>query len=142
LSAFGVNGYENDFAELAPSCTNADAGTKGSVTSKLNNYFNTSCFAPYPVIGADGEATGFGNTKPGILRGPAQNNLDLALSKQFPFPWPRHGTSLEFRVEAFNAFNTPQFSDPVLTSDTSNFGVINTVAVSPRILQLALKLSF
>lgn len=141
LSVNGVNGEEGDFAEIAPGCSNSDVGTKGSVTSKLNNYFNTSCIGTDPVVGDDRVATGFGNSKPGIVRGPAQNNIDLALIKEFPVALLKGG-DVEFRAEAFNAFNTPQFSDPVLYSDQSNFGVINSLAVSPRILQLALKVSF
>jgi hypothetical protein len=141
LSAYGVNGEEGDFAEISPGCSNADVPTKGSVTSKLNSYFNLSCIGTDPVIGDDGLATGFGNSKPGIVRGPAQNNVDFALIKQFPVSLLKGG-DIEFRAEAFNAFNTPQFSDPVQYSDQSNFGVINSLAVSPRIFQLALKISF
>ncbi len=50
--------------------------------------------------------------------------------------------TFEFRAETFNLFNTPQFSDPGLAVDSPTFGVINTTSVNPRILQLALKISF
>lgn len=142
FNAFGINSAEGDFAQLAPNCSGLQVLTPGSVTHKLNNYFNTSCFTSYPVIGADGVATGFGNSRPGLVRGPAQNNADLALVKVFPFSLRHSQANAEFRAEAFNAFNTPQFSDPALTQDTANFGVITSTAVSPRILQLAIKLSF
>jgi hypothetical protein len=142
FNAFGINGAEQDFAYRGSNCTNAQVATPGSVTHKLNDYFKASCFAAYPVIGDDGLATGFGNTKPGITRGPAQNNADLALMKEFPVSLHHDTGNVEFRAEAFNALNTPQFSDPVLYQDAPNFGVISTSAVSPRILQLAVKLSF
>lgn len=141
FNAYGINGQEQDFAEVQ-GCTNAQVRTPGSVTHKLNDYFKATCFAPYPVIGADGLATGFGNTRPGITRGPAQNNADLALIKTFPVSLHHETGNVEFRAEAFNALNTPQFSDPVLYADAPNFGVINTTAVAPRILQLAVKLGF
>ncbi len=142
FNAYGISGTEGDFAELAPNCTNAQVLTSGSVKHKLNNYLDANCFTSYPVIGDDGLATGFGNTRPGIARGPAQNNTDLALIKAFPFSLRHEQANAEFRVETFNTFNTPQFADPVLAQDAPNFGVINRTAVSPRIMQLALKLSF
>jgi len=148
LNAFGVNGQESDFAEIAPGCTSDQLGTRGSVTSKLNNYFNKNCFTNPPVIGADGIATGFGNSKPGLLRGPAQNNVDFALQKRFSFKVRGELADGEFRVESFNTLNTPQFGDPTMSGsptaayDSPSFGVINTTSVAPRILQLAVKFSF
>ena len=142
-NAFGVNGTDQDFAEITPGCSNSQVGTPGSVTSKLNNYFNQTCFtAPYPVVGADGIATGFGNSRPGILRGPAQNNVDFALQKMFAIRIWRQPIQSQFRAELFNAFNTPQFGDPTTTVDSPAFGIVNTTAVAPRIMQLAIKFSF
>ncbi len=143
LNAFGINSTDQDFAELTPTCTSSQLGTRGSVTSKLNNYFNTNCFtSTYPVVGADGVATGFGNSKPGLLLGPAQNNVDFAMAKTFPFNVRSKSADVQFRAELFNAFNTPQFSDPGLALDSPTFGVITTTAVAPRIMQLALKINF
>jgi hypothetical protein len=53
-------------------------------------------------------------------------------------------SSLEFRAEFFNVFNSTQFSNPDTTySDGAPaFGQITTTSVAPRIGQLALKLSF
>jgi len=143
FNAFGINGAEQDFGEIVSGCSNNQLGTHGSVTSKLNNYFNTNCFSSsYPVIGADGMATGFGNSKPGLLRGPAQNNLDFALKKTVAFNVFGERANGEFRAELFNAFNTPQFGDPNVSLDSPSFGVVNTTVVAPRIMQLAVKLSF
>ena len=163
-NAFGINGQEQDFVQIVPGCRNDQLGTHGSVTSKVNNYFNKSCFTTPPVIGAeepagtcvaplpDGNcpaiATGFGNSKPGIVRGPAQNNVDFALQKRFSFKVRGEQANGEFRAESFNTFNTPQFGDPTLAGaasayyDSPSFGVINTTSVAPRILQLAVKFSF
>ena len=148
FNAFGIGGPEQDFAEIAPGCSNDQLSTHGSVTSRLNNYFNKACFTAPPVIGADGAATGFGNSKPGIVRGPAQNNVDFAMQKRFSFKVRGEGVDGEFRVESFNTLNTPQFSDPTLAGagsayyDSPTFGLITTTAVAPRILQLAVKFSF
>lgn len=148
-NAFGINGTDQDFAELSPDCTVSQIGTRGSVTKKLNNYFNNSCFftpsgapVPYPVIGADGIATGFGNTRPGLVRGPAQNDVDFTMEKAFPFSIRSKQANLLFRADAFNLFNTPQFNDPGLALDSATFGKVQTTSVAPRILQLALKISF
>ncbi len=141
-NAYGISSFGGDFGQLAPGCTPEQANTSGSVTSKLNSYVNKACFTDPPVIGADGMATAFGNTRPGIIRGPDQRNTDLSLIKQFQTRWPNEAATVEFRAEFFNAFNTPQFSDPDYEQDDSTFGVIPSTAVAPRIMQFALKLNF
>jgi hypothetical protein len=112
------------------------------VESKLNNYFNNSCFTSPPVIGADGIGTTFGNSATGTVGGPAQANLDLAFSKAVIFNWPREKTSLLFRAEFYNALNHPQFSNPDTDFTSATFGVISSTAVNPRVTQLALKVVF
>jgi len=79
---------------------------------------------------------------PGIFRGPAQNNTDLSLIKNFSLRWPNEQAGVEFRAEMFNAFNHPQFADPGFAVDQGSFGVITNTTVAPRIVQFALKLSF
>ena len=50
---------------------------------------------------------------------------------------------LQFRGEFFNIFNHAQFSNPGSNlGAASNFGVISSTTVGPRIVQLALKYSF
>jgi hypothetical protein len=148
FNAFGINSFGGDFAQLGP-CTLSQINPSGSVTDKLGKYINQSCFplnsfglGDFPVIGADGAATGFGNTRPGIVRGPDQRNTDLSLIKQFVMPWPNDRANVEFRAEFFNAFNTPQFADPDNEQDSATFGQVLKTAVAPRIIQFALKLNF
>ena len=155
LNAFGIGGAGTDRAQLAPGCTNRNLTTSGDVTSRLDHYFNASCFTMPPVIGSDGLGTAFGNAGNGIVVGPDQRNFDIALIKRTPL----HGenTALEFRAEFFNAFNTPSFAnpdlntgtvgpDPTFTSATftpsPTFGTIRATSVAPRIIQFALKLFF
>jgi hypothetical protein len=133
----GINGAEQDFAQIVPGCAIA---TSGSIESRLGQYFNPACFAKYPVI-APG-TTGFGNSGPGIVQGPGQNNLDLALIKQFGIKTWVEASNIEFRAEAFNVLNHPQFSNPNLQQDSPAFGTITTTAVNPRVMQLALKFNF
>ncbi|MEO8725336.1 MAG: TonB-dependent receptor [Acidobacteriaceae bacterium] len=137
-----VFGILNDFAQFAPGCTAAQAATSGSIQKRLTNYINASCFTTQPIVGDDGVATGFGNTRPGILNGPGQFNTDLALGKSFGISRLKEGANVEFRAEAFNLFNHPQFADPDTEFTSATFGQIQTTAVAPRVMQIALKLNF
>ncbi len=141
FNLFGLNAADGDFAQLAPNCTVSQARTSGSVQSKLDHFINQSCFTSYPVISADG-GTAFGNTRPGIMRGPGQNNTDLSLIKNFSMHWPNDKSGVEFRAELFNAFNHPEFADPGVAMDGGSFGAITQTVGSPRITQFALKISF
>jgi hypothetical protein len=118
-------------------CTGLSKASGGSVTDRLNGYFNPAGFAAAPLIG---DGTGFGNCGVGILRGPDQRNLDLAIQRSFPF---NERTTLDFRAEFFNFTNTPKFGQPVndFAAGPGAFGVITSDG-NPRIVQLALKLKF
>jgi hypothetical protein len=134
-----VFGISEDRADVVPGCARS---TPGSVQSKLSNYFNASCFATPAVIGADGIGTGFGDSGVGIVRGPDQNNFDLAIIKNTRIGWPSEGLNLQFRAEMFNIFNHPQFSNPDNSFSSPTFGQISSTSVNPRIVQFALKLNF
>ncbi len=68
----------------------------------------------------------------------------LPLFRQFHLDIMRGGSLLEFRAEAFNALNHPQFglTTSNLVVGSSTFGQVTTQANSPRQVQLALKLYF
>jgi len=119
--------------------------------------------AGQPIPSSGGVATAsiagtdIGNVGRNCLRGPRQVNLDFSIAKHFPFAESR---SFEFRAEFFNAFNHPNFANPIsnlnaafasggnidpLTGqvlNAGNFGRIISTSNNPRILQLALKFSF
>ena len=138
-NAFGIS---EDRAELTGNCTRNQLVTAGPIGSKLNNYFNASCFTTPPVIGADGIGTAFGNSGTGIVEGPGQANLDLALTKRVTVTWPVEKSAVEFRAEFFNTFNHPQFANPDTNFSSPTFGGITSTAVNPRVGQLALRLTF
>jgi hypothetical protein len=86
-----------------------------------------------------------GNAGKGVIRGSGNNKWDLVISKVLPIT-ERH--RVELRAEVFNAFNHPQFDDPVVTpgnnplagkiTSASDFGFTQT----ERVIQLGLKYSF
>jgi hypothetical protein len=128
--------------------------TTGSVASRVDGYVNPAAFiAPPSATFAPGCAgancgTAFGTSGFGTLLGPGQNNWDIALAKTTAVGGVREGATLQFRAEFFNAFNHPQFSNPVNTngqlffSTPSSFGKITSLSVNPRLIQFALKYSF
>lgn len=63
------------------------------------------------------------------------NNWDLGVGKLLPI---RERVDMEFRFEAFNAFNHAQFLNPNTVMTDSNFGRITTAAAA-RQLQVAAK---
>jgi Carboxypeptidase regulatory-like domain len=140
---------------LAPAATLADAGRSGSVSSRVNEFFNTSAFIPapcipdgglidgqYPVSGGSPTCGGtiFGNLGRNILRGPDQRVGDIAFIKSTPLT---ERVKLIFRWEIFNVLNRPNFANPSNDVSTpTTFGVISALTVNPRIMQYAVKLEF
>jgi Carboxypeptidase regulatory-like domain len=80
------------------------------------------------------------------LRGPHFSNTDLALSKNFSLFSEKY--KLQFRAEAYNAFNHPNFALPLnINFQGTNFGQITSTTStsgdqSARVLQFALRLDF
>jgi hypothetical protein len=118
-------------------CTGANPATTGSLINRLHSYLNPAAFTAAPVIG---NGTGFGNCGVGILRGPAQHNLDLGVTRIFSV---NETAKLQFRAEFFNFTNTPSFGLPVSDhSAGAAFGIISSTVSNPRIVQFALKFLF
>jgi hypothetical protein len=115
-----------------------------------NYYFNPSDFAvpdcfsssAIPGSGALGAcpAPTYGTFGRNSFYGPKHVNMDLALEKATNLIGER--TKLIFRVEAFNLFNHTEFRPPTsLSFSSGTFGQISRT-YDPRILQLALRLTF
>jgi hypothetical protein len=129
--------FGNLVGDTRAECTGANPASSGSVTSRLNGYFNLAAFAPAPVIG---DGTGFGNCGVGILRGPSELNLDLGVQRSFALT---ERQSIDFRAEFFNFTNTPKFGNPINDFAAGPaFGVITSTVGNPRIIQFALKYKF
>jgi len=112
--------------------------TRNNGSNWLNQYFAD------PQVATQPDAFTVGNAPREITsaRAPGTATTALSLFKQFKFDFLREGSFLEFRAEAFNALNHPQFAAPNLTVGASNFGTVTSQANSPRQVQLALKLYF
>jgi hypothetical protein len=100
-------------------------------------YFDTSAFARVTEVR-------FGNVGRNTMRGPGQVNLDLGLFRTFKLT---PVVNLQFRAEAFNATNTPHFSNPNGNRNSSNFGKIlstdgNWAMGRSRQFRFGLRLSF
>jgi len=128
----------------------SNSGTRPDVTGSISypktvaQWFNTSVFsAPACTPGGSG-ADCYGNLGFDAIRGPGHNNFDLALLKSFAFT---ERFRMEFRAEAFNAFNHPEFEGNINTGGistnfgASDFGQIKN-AYDGRQFQLALKLIY
>ena len=138
-NVFGISG---DRAEMTGACTKDQLVKRGPIESKLNGYFNASCFTTPPIIGADGIGTEFGNSATGLVDGPPQANMDLAVSKRLPLNWPHEKCEVQFRAEFFNALNHPQFANPDANFTSPTFGVITSTSVNARVGQVAMRLTF
>jgi hypothetical protein len=115
--------------------------TTGSVQSRLGRWFDPSRICDPLAVGADG-STGYGNAGQSILDGPGQVNTDFSFGKRARIGGLREDAELVFRVEFYNAFNHPQFSNPGTVYRTANFGVITQSSVAPRLIQFGLKYLF
>jgi len=107
---------------------NAAAANHGAL-----QWINPACFPAAP----NGQL-GTANRVPAT--GPDFVNTDFSLIKQFALPWENMG--LNFRAEFFNIFNHAQFGSPVNDISAPGFGAVNSTVNNPRLVQLALKLTF
>jgi hypothetical protein len=118
-------------------CTGANPASSGSISSRIDGYFNRAAFTSAPDIG---DGSGFGNCGVGILRGPGQRNVDLAIERGFVLTESKR---IQFRTEFFNLTNTPNFGQPVNdVAAGAAFGVISSTVSNPRIIQFAMKYLF
>jgi Carboxypeptidase regulatory-like domain len=105
---------------------NANDGPK-----TVQQWINVSAFqlAPYGT---------FGNAGRNNLIGPGLTNLDVVLSRNFQI---KERFGIQFRAEAFNVANHPNFDLPSQTFGVPGFGSIPS-AEAPRQVQFGLKVKF
>ena len=99
----------------------------------LNKWFNSAAFAPVPK-----GTYRPGNERRGVVSGPGFQRWDLSLFKNFKLV---EGVGLQFRAETTNTFN---HTNADVIGTTFGFSTFNKVVNwrDPRIMQLALKLTF
>jgi hypothetical protein len=155
-TVFGLGSFGLARAQMCPGQTYGNIASSGGIDQRLGGgnggpgYFNISAFCPGLVApnSPDG-STLFGNTGQGIILGPPQLNFDISILKNFRIS---ERQNVQFRTEFFNAFNHPQFDPPgnfsptppaqLAVSSPGQFGQITALAVSPRVIQFALKYVF
>ena len=125
----GINNNGVDTPNFAPGDVEINTNPRSGKPA-----FNTALFS-LPALGQLGTASRR------FFYGPGIANVDLAILKDLRLT---ESKSLQFRVEAFNAFNHAQFYGPAAVDgniSSPEFGRVVS-AVPPRILQLAAKFSF
>jgi len=103
----------------------------------VSPYFDTAAYAPVS------EAR-FGTAGFNTVRGPGYGNLDFSLFRTFPI---REALKVQFRGEALNLINHPNFNNPDSGVTDGNFGLISSTdagsrLIAERFLRLGLKLTF
>jgi hypothetical protein len=103
----------------------------------IAEWFNTSVFTIAP-------AYTFGNVGPVLpdVRTDWTRNIDMVLSKSFPFMIGEKKITPQLRIECFNLFNTVQFAGPNTSVTSAAFGTVTSQANDPRDFQFALKIIF
>lgn len=102
------------------------------IVGRVNEWFDPTAFTLQPL----GE---IGNLGRNTLVGPKFFDFDLSLAKVTHI---KESMSVEFRAEAFNLLNHPNFGLPVQTLTSSQVGVITNTVGTQRELQFALKFRF
>lgn len=121
--------------ESRPNLMSGQNAVLSSSIRTPDRWFNTNAFTPSVLE--------YGNSprNPAGLVGPGLNTFDLSASKSFKMPYSE-SHELMFRAEFFNAFNTPQFSNPDTALGNETFGRVTSTSNPQRQIQLALKYSF
>ena len=142
------NSYPISFANNVPAVFNGDRSALRTNPHLDQATGEVQLFAnPDAAVAAFSYPTGLQAGSRNNLRGPHYSNFNLGLGKYFPIT---EQTRLQFRADAFNAFNHTNFTLPGIsgTADISlpyatggNFGVISSAA-DARVMQFSLRLEF
>jgi hypothetical protein len=128
----GYNGCQGQWAYCFPNIIggmSANGAPSGGRTAA--EWFNTSAVGP-AVAGTGGDAGPFNITAPG------NSTFDASLFKNF---YITERFRMEFRMEAFNAFNKTQLGSPDTNLQDATFGKITTSS-GERHAQFSLRLHF
>jgi hypothetical protein len=143
----GGNSFNLNRPDQVPGCDTHAA------SHRLYQWINPACFTAPQAQQFDDAGNlvtpgKLGNAKRLPVAGPDFVNSDFSLIKQFRLP---REMGLNFRAEFFNLFNHPQYGSPIADINFNSpaagtvspfFGSVNSIVNNPRLIQLALKLSF
>jgi hypothetical protein len=115
----------------APGNSQTADQVKSDVTKlgRVEEYYDASAFARV-------NAPRFGSTGRNLLRGPGVVNLHMGVFRDFAI---RESATLQFRAEAFNATNTPHFSNPNANVNSANFMRITSADTDQRTFRFGLR---
>jgi hypothetical protein len=112
------------------SVTDVNRGTNGTIRANLvpgqpvaisnpstGEWFNTGAYSTPP------EGT-YGDARRNSIIGPPTRSFDMAITKMFPL---KESRVLEFRAQATNVFNTPQYTTIDTTVNSPTFGRVTAV---------------
>jgi hypothetical protein len=112
-------------------------GGAPNVVQFFSNVTNAQGAFTAPIAGGPGNRN--------VVNGPNFWDVDLALLKDFRMPWAE-SHRLQFRTDAINVFNHPNFSNPTSNNasliNPATFGTITSTVNGPRVLQLGLRYIF
>ena len=134
INAIGTVNNNASRPDVVPGCNKK---MSGGAVSKLNEWFNTSCFTESrPYVWGDEPRNDPTLEAPGVA------NWDLSIVKKFAVSSDGR-VNLQFRSEFYNLFNRVQFGYPNTQFDaTSGAAKVTSQYNLPRVMQFALRISF
>jgi hypothetical protein len=140
-SVYQGNGSWKDFANNPHFYSTSTSGPRSfNIASIYNVNTNASAIGTTPAYSAGAPGAYNYRTFPqNLLRQDHENNWDFSMFKGFRIAdW----ALLQFRVDAFNAFNRPQFAAANTSPGSTSFGLVTSVQNTARQLQGGLHLVF
>jgi hypothetical protein len=146
-TAFAYRNGDPFAAGGSPTSSNSNCATK---TKTVATWINPCSFVNPSIATATGQAdlSPYGPRGRSTITGPGYNRTDISAFKKFVV---YRETSVQFRADVFNLFNTPAFGEPGHTLGSGfgqitseRFGGTGTAGESPdaRVVQFALKYMF
>jgi hypothetical protein len=127
---FTVTQGNNNVGPYHNGLPNQVADTEGPKT--VERWFNPTDYERVP-------SGTFGNAPRNGERGPSWQALDMSLQKRFD---TGRGSSLTFRWDVFNVFNTVNFGLPNADISSASVGTISSLAGDARLMQFSLRVAF
>jgi hypothetical protein len=144
MNPIGALGSVTTLAGDSGALFNGDTeAIRGGIHTDAANNNQIQFFAnPQKALSAFSFVSGQQSGSRDVLYGPHFSNVDLGVSKTFPLVGERY--RLQFRAEAYNAFNHPNFGFPDTNIGSPTFGVITTQVGQElaRVMQFALRFEF